>query len=99
MHMVLRPPVSIAAMAFACICFAQSPEFSTSVDNLVKQDITLNKIPGMAVAVTDGNKVAFEKEYGFNMQINGTPVNGNTVFHIGGLSEALTAFAVMQLAD
>ena len=97
--MIRKACVSSALLATACTCLAQTPAFTTTVDNLAKEDVSLNKIPGMAVAVTDGSKIAFEKTYGSIAQPNGSAVNGNTVFHIGGLSQSLTAFAIMQLAD
>jgi CubicO group peptidase (beta-lactamase class C family) len=92
----------IAALSLASVsaaALAQTPAWTANVDALCKQTQTASSIPGMVVAVTNGNTIAFQRAYGVISQPNGASPNGNTVFNIGGLTQSLTAFTIIQLAE
>ncbi|HEY3782721.1 MAG TPA: serine hydrolase domain-containing protein [Fimbriimonadaceae bacterium] len=97
--MISRIIVAITLAFGASATFAQTPQYIANVDALCKQAQSAGNIPGMVVTVTNGNTVAFQKAYGVISSPNGASPNGNTVFGMGGLTQAITAFAVLQLAE
>ena len=56
-------------------------------------------VPGLAVAVVDGDKVVYLKGLGTTALGGGRPVDGDTIFQIGSTSKAFTSAMVAMLAD
>ncbi|MBU1277013.1 MAG: serine hydrolase [Proteobacteria bacterium] len=56
-------------------------------------------VPGMAIAVVAGDKVAYVKGLGTTALGGGRPVDGDTIFQVGSTSKAFTAALVAMLAD
>ena len=56
-------------------------------------------VPGLQVAVLDGGKLAWTKGYGFADPKTRRAVTTQTVFDAGSVSKAVTALAVVKLAD
>ena len=77
-----------------------SAENSTveQIDNFVNQEIEHHKIPGLALALVDGNQIVFMKGYGRADQ-TGRPITPQTPFLLASVSKPLTATAVMQLVE
>jgi CubicO group peptidase (beta-lactamase class C family) len=57
------------------------------------------KVPGMAVAIINGNEVVYAKGFGFRDLDRKLPVTENTLFPIGSATKAFTTFVMGQLAD
>jgi len=57
------------------------------------------KIPGMAAAVKEGNKVLLERGLGFADLEKQIPVTAQTVFRIASLTKTFTSTLVMQLLE
>ena len=67
------------------------------VDDYVQTFMARNRIPGLSLTVTQGNKIIYSKGYG----IAGTnrPMTPDTPMLIGSQSKSFTALAVMQLME
>jgi CubicO group peptidase (beta-lactamase class C family) len=81
------------------LALAQStPNFNPqTLDDYLKNQVKINNLPGLAVAVVKDNKVVFLKGYG--EATPGQPITGQTQFYIGSLTKTLTSLAVMQLVE
>ncbi len=68
------------------------------VDNYIEGMMQKYHIPGVALAIVEGDQVVYEHGYG-SADPSGRPVTPQTPFIIGSTSKSLTAVAVMQLVD
>jgi CubicO group peptidase (beta-lactamase class C family) len=69
------------------------------VDAAVSQEMRLQKIPGLALAILRDGKLIMAKGYGFaNVELN-VPVIPQTVFQSGSMGKQFTATAVMMLVE
>lgn len=68
------------------------------IDDFVNQEIKRHKIPGLALALVDGNQIVFMKGYGQADQ-TGRSITPQTPFLLASVSKPLTATAVMQLVE
>lgn len=73
------------------------PDFA-AVDAYVEAQMKMLKIPGLALAIVQGDQVIYAKGYG-QAQPDGTPVTAQTPFMIGSTTKSVTALAVMQLVE
>src|SRR4051812_25229088 len=69
-----------------------------AVDAYIRASMRTNRIPGLALGVVRGNRVAYLKGYGVAAP-NGRPVSPQTPFILGSTSKSFTALAVMQLVE
>jgi CubicO group peptidase (beta-lactamase class C family) len=77
---------------------AQPAVFDTgAIDEFITKEMTGQRIPGLALAITRGDKVLYVKGYGVDG--NGQSVTPRTQFFIASLSKSFTALAVMQLVE
>ena len=68
------------------------------IDAFVIEEIQRHKLPGLALALVEGDRVIFMKGYGKADQ-TGRPVTPQTPFLLASVSKPLTAAAIMQLVD
>jgi CubicO group peptidase (beta-lactamase class C family) len=68
-----------------------------AMDAYLREQVKLNRIPGMAFAVVKDGQVIFTGGYG--NAAPGKPVTPQTQFYIGSVSKSITALAVMKLVD
>ena len=68
-----------------------------SIDEFISRQMTAQRVPGLALAITQGDKVFYVKGYG--TAGNGHPVTSQTQFFIASVSKSFTALAVMQLVE
>jgi len=68
-----------------------------AVDAYLREQVTINRIPGMAFAMVKDGRVIFTGGYG--NAAPGKPVTPQTQFYIGSVSKSITALAVMKLVD
>jgi CubicO group peptidase (beta-lactamase class C family) len=54
------------------------------------------RIPGLALALVDGDRVVWQQEFGSTDSDGRTPVTVDTIFSAQSMSKAFTATAVMQ---
>jgi CubicO group peptidase (beta-lactamase class C family) len=69
----------------------------TSVDSYVTTAMQRHNIPGLALAITQGDQITFSKGYG--TAGGGRIVTPDTPFYIGSQSKSFTALAIMQLVE
>ncbi len=68
-----------------------------AVDQFITRQMAAQRIPGMALAITQGDQVLYVQGYG--KAGNGQPVTPRTQFLIASVSKSFTALAVMQLVE
>jgi CubicO group peptidase (beta-lactamase class C family) len=68
------------------------------IDAFVTEQIKRHGVPGLALALVDGEQVVFMKGYGKADQ-TGRPITPQTPFILASVSKPITAVAVMQLVD
>lgn len=68
-----------------------------AVDAYLREQVALNRIPGLAFAMVKDGQVIFAGGYG--NAAPGMPVTPQTQFYIGSVSKSITALAVMKLVD
>jgi CubicO group peptidase (beta-lactamase class C family) len=67
-------------------------KYQTQIPQLMAEQ----NVPGLAVAVVDGNHVLWEQGFGYADQDKQTSVGLNTIFSVQSMSKLFTATAVMQ---
>lgn len=77
---------------------APAPLDVERIDAFVSAQIERHGLPGLALAVVDGDRVALLKGYG-TADPSGRPVTPQTPFLLASVSKPLTASAVMQLVE
>lgn len=91
--------LSIALLLFISTNFAQTEAQLEVLDNYYQKTLKEWHIPGMAIAITDGEKILFSKGYGYANIDKKTKVDGNTLFAIASNSKAFTATSIAQLIE
>ncbi len=71
--------------------------FAQKLDQVVPELLKQYQVPGTAVALVHGGRVAWSKGYGLADEATGTPVTSETVFQVGPLSKPVTAWGVLRL--
>ena len=91
--------LTLLSIIFFGNLFAQTPEQLKLLDQYYRKTLEEWHIPGMAVAITSGDKILFSKGYGYADLEKKTPVDGNTLFAIASNSKAFTATSIARLTD
>jgi CubicO group peptidase (beta-lactamase class C family) len=66
-----------------------------AIDELLQRQRELLNIPGIGLAVTDGERLLYEQSYGYADVAAGSPVTAATMFEIGSISKSFTAALVV----
>ena len=91
----------VPLLAFLSACFpgvafsAESPIPVDRISAFVQQEMALQKVPGVAVAVVQGGKTRVARGFGLANVELGVPVGTKTAFQSGSLGKQFTAAAVM----
>ncbi|WHU46111.1 serine hydrolase [Gordonia sp. L191] len=67
------------------------------LDGLVATLMNSTKIPGMAVAVVEGNNVRYAKGFGVTGEPNGAKVDADTVFQLASVSKSVGSTVIARL--
>jgi CubicO group peptidase (beta-lactamase class C family) len=70
-----------------------------SIDWRVLSEMKRAAVPGVVVAVVDGQRVVYSHAWGVARSGGNTAVDENTCFRIGSISKLFTATALLRLAD
>ena len=97
--------IFVKIILFAAIAFqfyvkclnAQSTFDSSAIDKFVTGQMQQNSVPGMALAITCGDRILYLKGYGKDG--NNREITPQTQFFIASVSKSLTALATMQLVE
>lgn len=76
---------------------SQAPLATAEIDRFIASQMAAQRIPGLALAVIQGDQVTYLQGYGTTGA--NQPVTPQTQFHIASLSKSFTATAVMQLVE
>jgi CubicO group peptidase (beta-lactamase class C family) len=96
---LLRGSVLAAGLLGASPLLADEQPIDVSrIDAWVEQRMQAEKIPGVALAVVRGGRVAYSRGYGI-ADPEGRPATPQTPFLIGSVTKSFTALAVAQLAE
>jgi CubicO group peptidase (beta-lactamase class C family) len=74
-----------------------APAFA-AIDRYVEDEMAAQRIPGLALAIVEGDRVAYVRGFG-RADDSGRDVTPKTPFVIGSLSKSFTALAIMQLVE
>ena len=103
MHKDLKSVVASLIVVFLAGCAQKPPDPYQSafkaIDQVVRTAMDEAGTPGLALAITDEDKVLYEGYYGFADLRHRSPVNDETLFQIGSISKSFTALALMHLWD
>lgn len=70
-----------------------------SLDRFVRAQMAERRIPGMAIAVIKGGKIALVRTYGKASLEFDRPVRRSTLFSVASISKSFTGVAVMKLVE
>ncbi len=68
-------------------------------DAVVRAEMRVERIPGLAIAIVDHGKVVLARGYGYANVEHSVPVTVDTVFQSGSVGKQFTAAAVMLLVQ
>jgi Beta-lactamase class C and other penicillin binding proteins len=74
------------------------PDRFAAIDRYVTAKLRSSRIPGLSLAVVEGDSIVFLAGYG-SADPSGRPVTPRTPFLIGSITKAFTALATLQLAE
>jgi CubicO group peptidase (beta-lactamase class C family) len=74
-------------------------EVSSRIDQLVREEMTAQKIPGLTLAVATGHQLRLSRGYGIADLENMVPARAETIYRLASISKPITAVAAMQLAE
>ncbi|MEH6450495.1 MAG: serine hydrolase domain-containing protein [Oleispira sp.] len=96
MALTLAVPFGLSACAAESTV---SENWIADFDDRMQVELESNNIPGMAVALVDGNKTVFSQTYGLRDVENNIEVDENTLFHIASTHKSLTSMLIATLVD
>ena len=74
-------------------------EALTHIDQYVERLMPERGIPGLALAITDGNGLLANRNYGYADIAALAPVDDETLFEFGSIGKSFTAICLLQLAE
>jgi CubicO group peptidase (beta-lactamase class C family) len=95
--LALTIAAAFAPPAAARILSQGEPADFQTVDDFVRSQMRRHRIPGLALAVTQGDDIVHLQAFG--TAEGDRPVTPDTPFFIGSVSKSFTALAVMQLVE
>ena len=76
-----------------------NPAFDAGVDKVIKEQMILQDLPGLAVAVYKNGKMVHLKAYGYRDLYEEIPINLNTTMEWASISKSITGVAAAQLEE
>lgn len=70
-----------------------------SFDRVMSSFMTLNKIPGAALAVTKDSRLVYARGFGYADLTRKEPIEPGSLFRIASISKPITAAAVLRLVE
>ena len=77
---------------------AQQQQF-IKIDSFLNAQLIAQSIPGIAIAITSGDRIIYKKGFGVTNVSTRKPLEAFHNFHIASISKTFTATAVMQLVE
>ena len=89
----------VGSLALPAVAAAQKGPDLAAFDKYVAKAARDWKVPGMAVAIVQGDSLVFAKGYGVTEIGKSAPANEHTRFAIGSTTKAMTVAALAMLVD
>ena len=84
-------------LSFITQLFAQETEFKKA-ERIAKRLVKRNKVPGLAISVSQGGEMIFSKGFGYSNLKDKSKIDPeSTIFRIGSVSKPITATALARL--
>ena len=106
MYNFIRFIAYTAFTALICLCSGKSAKSQTEIhqefkkiDSFLQLQVNTHNIPGIAIAITRGDRIVYQKGFGVASISTAKPLQAFHNFHIASISKTFTATAVMQLAE
>ena len=77
----------------------QEKDWIVEYANYIQEAIESDNIPGVAVAIVQGDEIILAEGYGLRDVANSAPVTPETLFHIGSTHKSMTAMMIATLVD
>jgi CubicO group peptidase (beta-lactamase class C family) len=90
--------VCIAVAVVTTSHSVSAADFSAA-DALILRLMSVDNVPGAALALIKDDNIVLEKGYGFRDLETHDPVTTTTLFNIGSISKSFTALGIAQLVD
>ena len=100
-HFYFRKLLLLSMLTMFSLVSAEefSPLSESEIDNLVEKARSAFNVPGIAVAIIQGDKILHAKGYGLRNINKKKKVNADTLFQIASNSKSMTAAALAILMD
>lgn len=85
-----------------CSVSAQASKYQKTtamLDAFIAREMADKELPGLSIALVEGDKIVWQKGYGFSNPQTKTPITNGTVFRVGSVSKLFTDIAVMKLVE
>lgn len=86
-------------VALPVLCLLAGPTHADEIDDLVRAELTRQKIPGLSVAVVRGGKLVKEAGYGLANLEHNVPAKPETIYQSGSVGKQFTAALVLLLVE
>jgi CubicO group peptidase (beta-lactamase class C family) len=97
--MRLATTLSVLSLFLAVPAFGQADDWKADVDGFARRLVDAGLVPGMGIAITRGDSVVYTAGFGLADKETGRTVDEGTAFYIASSTKALTATAVVLLAE
>jgi CubicO group peptidase (beta-lactamase class C family) len=67
------------------------------LEGFILEKMSETKIPGLSIAIVEGNETIYTRGFGFRDISSGLPATPRTLYGIGSVTKSFTAMAIMQL--
>lgn len=74
-------------------------ELKEKIEDFVAEWMTENKVPGMSIAVVEGDEKKYEKGFGAKNLENNIPATPRTLYGMASVTKSFTALAIMMLVE
>ena len=100
----MRSPLAALLLLFALPAFAQKPAdpyapVTDELKALVEREAKEKKLPAVAIALVDDQKVVWTHVVGHRDLAGKEPATEKTVFRVGSVSKLFTDVAIMRLVE
>ncbi|HYL98514.1 MAG TPA: serine hydrolase domain-containing protein, partial [Blastocatellia bacterium] len=70
-----------------------------SIESMIEREIADKHLPALSIALVDGQRIVWQKGFGYQDPDAKTPATAETVYRVGSVSKLFTDIAVMQLVE
>ncbi|QQS40414.1 MAG: serine hydrolase [Acidobacteriota bacterium] len=75
------------------------PRTVAMLDAFARRELEDKDLPGLAIALVDGQEIVWQKGFGYSDPASKKPVTNDTIFRVGSVSKLFTDIAVMKLVE